>query len=355
MGWYFRKSVGFGPLRLNLSKSGIGASVGVRGARVGVGPRGNYVRLGRGGLYYQKYFHSAAEGTQPPAPNLPATRQLTIAESGVPIVTADVSRLQDSTAEVLLTELRDKQNKFRLAPIGAASFVLTTILLLAARLSLWAVVPCIVLFVFLHAAMVRSDYQSKLAVLNYDLDADARLRYVAMLNTVQALANSARIWSVSSKYRSADTRYSAGAATLEDKKSVSVRLTPPRWVETTIAVWEIALSDQKLYFFPDRILIYQGSGVGAVPYSSLSVQIQPVVFVEADGVPSDSEVIGQTWQYVNKNGGPDRRFAHNPQIPIVRYGELILKSPSGLNVVLQCSNVGHAVAFQSGLGAYLAG
>jgi hypothetical protein len=85
------------------------------------------------------------------------------------------------------------------------------------------------------------------------------------------------------------------------------------------------------------------------------VQIQPVVFVDADGVPSDSEVIGRTWQYVNKNGGPDRRFAHNPQIPIVRYGELILKSPSGLNVVLQCSNVGHAVAFHSGLEAYLTG
>jgi Protein of unknown function (DUF4236) len=132
MGWYFRKSVGFGPLRLNLSKSGIGASVGVRGARIGVGPRGNSVRLGRGGLYYQQYLHSAGEGTQPRAPNVPATRQLTIAESGVPIVTADVSRLQDSTAEVLLTELRDKQNKFRLAPIGAASFLLTTILLLAA-------------------------------------------------------------------------------------------------------------------------------------------------------------------------------------------------------------------------------
>jgi hypothetical protein len=91
--------------------------------------------------------------------------------------------------------------------------------------------------------MVRSDYQSKLAVLNYDLDADARLRYVALLNTVQALASSARIWSVSSKYRSADTKYSAGAATLEDKKSVSVRLTPPKWVETTIAVWEMALSE----------------------------------------------------------------------------------------------------------------
>jgi len=34
MGFYFRKSKKFGPFRLNFSKSGIGASVGVKAARV---------------------------------------------------------------------------------------------------------------------------------------------------------------------------------------------------------------------------------------------------------------------------------------------------------------------------------
>lgn len=35
MGFFFRKSIGRGPFRLNLSKSGIGWSVGVRGLRFG--------------------------------------------------------------------------------------------------------------------------------------------------------------------------------------------------------------------------------------------------------------------------------------------------------------------------------
>ncbi len=43
MGWYFARSKKIGPLRLNFSKSGVGASVGVRGLRVGRGPRGGYV------------------------------------------------------------------------------------------------------------------------------------------------------------------------------------------------------------------------------------------------------------------------------------------------------------------------
>ena len=48
MGVTFRKSISAGPVRFNLSGSGIGMSVGVKGLRVGTGPRGGYVRAGRG-------------------------------------------------------------------------------------------------------------------------------------------------------------------------------------------------------------------------------------------------------------------------------------------------------------------
>ena len=40
MGFYYRKSVNLGPFRVNLSKSGLGYSVGGRGFRVGTTPRG---------------------------------------------------------------------------------------------------------------------------------------------------------------------------------------------------------------------------------------------------------------------------------------------------------------------------
>ena len=40
MAWRFRKSLKLGPLRFNLSKSGIGTSIGVRGFRVGTDAKG---------------------------------------------------------------------------------------------------------------------------------------------------------------------------------------------------------------------------------------------------------------------------------------------------------------------------
>lgn len=39
-------------LDFNFSKSGIGASVGVKGFRLGTGPRENYIHVGCNGIYY---------------------------------------------------------------------------------------------------------------------------------------------------------------------------------------------------------------------------------------------------------------------------------------------------------------
>ncbi|XVQ08804.1 DUF4236 domain-containing protein [Spirillospora sp. CA-255316] len=40
MGWHYRKSIKIGPFRLNLSRSGVGHSVGARGARYTKGADG---------------------------------------------------------------------------------------------------------------------------------------------------------------------------------------------------------------------------------------------------------------------------------------------------------------------------
>ena len=54
MGFSFRKSIKFGAFRLNLSKSGVGVSTGVKGARISTGPSGTKVYGGWGPFRYQK-------------------------------------------------------------------------------------------------------------------------------------------------------------------------------------------------------------------------------------------------------------------------------------------------------------
>jgi hypothetical protein len=63
MAFYFRKSLRFGPLRVNLSKRGVGGSIGGKGARVGVNAGGcQYVAGGRDGLYFRERGSLARAG-----------------------------------------------------------------------------------------------------------------------------------------------------------------------------------------------------------------------------------------------------------------------------------------------------
>jgi len=70
MGFYVRKSVNFGPLRVNLSKSGVGYSVGGRGFRTGVradGRRYSRVSIPGAGVGYHASHGRRSRGRSPTA------------------------------------------------------------------------------------------------------------------------------------------------------------------------------------------------------------------------------------------------------------------------------------------------
>lgn len=97
------------------------------------------------------------------------------------------------------------------------------------------------------------------------------------------------------------------------------------------------------------LFIQQRKLFGSLGYSSLTVADTLTHFRETEGVPSDAHQVGTTWRYVNKNGGPDRRFNNNHQIPIAQYGEIAMRSDSGLQVALMISNAEATKAFATGM------
>lgn len=54
MGFFLRKQIKFGKFALNLSKSGLGASFGLKGLRLSFGSKGVQLNAGRNGLYFRK-------------------------------------------------------------------------------------------------------------------------------------------------------------------------------------------------------------------------------------------------------------------------------------------------------------
>ena len=126
MPFYLRKAISAGPFRFNLSKSGVGLSVGVKGLRFGIGPRGNYIHAGRGGLYYRTSLGSAGQKVRQPSPSqdggagppspLPPPAYQELVEM-VEVDSGDVLAMRDSRFSELLDEINSKQKQIAYATI----------------------------------------------------------------------------------------------------------------------------------------------------------------------------------------------------------------------------------------------
>lgn len=352
MGFYLRKSVSVGPLRFNLSNSGIGVSAGIRGLRFGAGPRGNYVHIGRGGLYYRATLppttasrKSPAQPELTPSPQIPAGTHAPLEE----IESADVSQIVDSSSRELLNELNRKRAKIRLWPIVAIASAAILGIGVSSNWPTWLLALFSVAGIAgTYAAHARDAFE-KTVVLFYDFDSDMEAAYAQLHSAASQLAKCAAVWHIEASGKVHDRKYHAGASNLVRRKSTSIRKAEPPYVKTNIETISVGVGRQTLHFFPDRVLVYDTNGVGAVGYSELRVEVGATRFIEDESVPRDAEVVDRTWKYVNKSGGPDRRFKDNKELPVCRYEEISLSSPTGLNEVLQLSRYGFGNEFATAI------
>lgn len=110
-----------------------------------------------------------------------------------------------------------------------------------------------------------------------------------------------------------------------------------------------------IFLYPGFIL-YRASktAFSVIDFHDVKLVAVAVKFHEQDGVPADSKVIGQTWAKTNKDGSRDKRFAGNYQIPIALYGDLTLKSETGLWEEFQFSNTERMERFVKSWNAFVA-
>lgn len=342
VGLYFRKSVSVGPFRFNLSKGGVGVSVGVPGFRIGTSPRGNYVHVGRAGLYYRATLpgrRSAAASGKPPT-LVPAAPDVPMHE----IESAEAATIVDTDSAELVAEMHAKRRRLRLWPwvfaLGVAGYL--------GIIHRWPAAPEAVPIGFAAFALIATfgallfDRIRKTTVLMYDFEPGAEQSFEQLHAAFEDLEGSGRRWHISAQGRVHDRKYHAGASSLVKRTAIDVGRGSPPFVKTNIAVPYVPVGKQTLYFFPDLLLVFEPNGVGAVSYSNLSAGNSDSRFIEQEGVPRDAKVVDRTWRYVNKSGGPDRRFKDNQELPIALYGEITFESDSGLNEMIQISRLGVA-------------
>ncbi len=352
MSFYLRKAVRVGPFRFNLSKSGIGVSTGIKGLRVGTGPNGNYVHMGRGGIYYRKSLSSSPKPEQSSSavPSSPAQEAIIQGDVVMQAIdSADVSRMTHSSSTELLAEISAKQKKLRIGPLALIGLFLVLATLIATDQSIaMTIIVGIMLAPFVVFGFYR-DILAKTTVLLFDIDSSLQDAYSGVHRAALALASCKACWHISAAGAVGDSKYHAGASTLIDRKPTSINRLRPPFLKTNIDTISIAVGRQKLYFFPDRVLLYDSGRIGAIGYDQLILHVSQTPFIESGSVPSDAEIIEKTWQYVNKKGGPDKRFANNRELPICRYEDIRFSSTNGLNEIIQLSRCSLGSVFQQSI------
>src|SRR5208282_4302988 len=171
MGFYIRKSISVGPFRFNLSGSGIGVSTGIKGFRVGTGPRGNYIHMGRGGLYFRATLPGSAPGRTASAPIEPGlTDPATDDDRFQQLESGAALTMVDSSSAQLLDEINGKARRVTLWPIALTLSGLVHIMFVPGGAPLWLLWLTIPLSAALIAAAAYRDNIKKTVVLFYSME-----------------------------------------------------------------------------------------------------------------------------------------------------------------------------------------
>jgi hypothetical protein len=359
LAWRFRKSarlpLGF---RLNASKSGLGFSWGFRGFRIGRDAKGRTVRTlsipGTGvfnrqvistarsratfvtvnsrGVGYQRRTENLEPGLQPQ--NDP---QLQLDS----VFHVPVSELADSNQSEFVARLNNNVSAFNPGPV---LIVLSVFAFLLVSINLILGVVLFFLGLGLGIFVSKRFAEGHTDEINFSLDQESADQFRARQQALSVLASCARIWVVNTSAANADAKRNAGAYTLISRGLAAVGNLPTKGFKCSLAITSIRANNMVLHFLPDQILIYTGR-YGSISYAQLFIEVRSTRFSETEPIPGDSRRIDTTWQYVNKSGGPDRRFNNNRQIPVLEYGEVTFSTATGLRIILQTSNSEKAKAF----------
>lgn len=371
MGWRFRKSFSpFPGVRFNFSPSGISTSIGVGPARLYVGSRGAAVtaRIPGTGISFRQPLavpstsrdtgESAAGPEFAPQP-IPPLFQPPVVGAGE-IRSASTASL---TTEGLQSfkELLAKAQTERAALLGDLESAKRQSAAATAIHEAWKQGWLFkrirkARFAALEQEAVNNrdkvaelEEQERLAKLatEFELPASLRDAFGRLSDSTERMSQSHRIWDTLSSVATDRFRERTTAANSIQRQLVTVSLGSTDLIETEFKVPHLRNANGgDVLIYPGFVLyLVSRNAFALVDAREVEIAFDAVSFLEEEGVPHDAPVIGQAWKKANKDGSPDRRFANNYQIPIVRYGSLQLTSKTGLNERYLVSNAEYAEAF----------
>ncbi len=328
MGFRYRKSINLGGgFRINISKSGIGYSWGVKGYRVTKTAKGTTRRTASIPGTGISFVDETGKKKQREIPRQSNPSVDTNTYDTEDIVNSVASDMVSEGLEDILTSVRKTLFANEISTIGICISLLVS-----------CSNPVFIVFLIGFIALKAYVKTAGLVDLEYVIDSDQQEEVDRRMEPMLKVTDSEKVWRIMQSSKVIDRKYSAGASsTVRRVACVAGKKAPFPFKANTPAA-SFKAGKETLVFLPDKLFILQKGKVGALNYSDIQTAAHTTRFVESEKVPKDASIVGSTWKYVNKSGGPDKRFKNNRELPICLYGEIELKSTSGLNTVLMFSN-----------------
>ena len=375
MGFYIRKSKSIGPFRVNLSKSGIGVSAGVKGARISKGPRGTTVHAGRNGIYYRKTVSNKKSSSTSNKKTTNKKQNTASYISSSRQTQKDLNAILDDYPDILdqvnanvkaigkAVELGPEESANNcffnigsesITAAGIAegilsnykSFKVVRALLLVAAIVLIglaffskATIPAVMLIAAAAALILR-------AILKVDLICELDQKELSLwddvLTNLTYISSSGRIGLLSGN---PDSTYSFGkyytkhihpfgqVGILEAGKSNSIKM------RCNVSTFQIVCSDVALYILPDCIIVVNNKDARVYSFEYVNIErLKANITSVGYDYAGDASNIKHYWEHETKDNNPDLRYKDNQMYTVATYGVVRLSSPSGFEFDIAISN-----------------
>lgn len=177
---------------------------------------------------------------------------------------------------------------------------------------------------------------------------DSRIatQHLNLVNAFIKLSSSSKIWDITASERNLDTKAAAGKSIMRNEVFFSLNSLDTIKCSEKVLYLE-NYNGGNIYFYPNFVVYFKSKDeIAIIDYADIHLQYTASRYLEErNQIPNDTQIIGETWYRVNKDGSPDKRFASNYRIPIVLYGSLHFKTQTGLNELFYSSDIEKAEHF----------
>ncbi|MHA7610428.1 DUF4236 domain-containing protein [Elizabethkingia meningoseptica] len=357
MAWSFRKRVKIIPgIHLNFSKKRISTTIGVKGASLNIGSSGSYLNTSISGLGLYNRQKLPSNST---SRSLPLLQPETYITSYGNIFSADLleitSQNMQGVKEAIILAYSQRSELNRDLYKIQKTLRITKYKKILSYIFLYGIIKKSIPqelekdIILQREAIKQIQEQIKRCFVNIDIEFEEEIKqkFDQVYSTFKNLMVSQKIWDITSAHYQDAVKARSSVNTLVKKRLVKFSLRPLPYIKMNYdALYFQNANGADLYFYPGFIVMFSNKdNFAVIGINEINLDHNYVRFTETGVIPSDTKIIDRTWAKVNKNGTRDKRFKGNYQIPVVRYGEIRLKTSTGLNEEYEFSNYEATYAF----------